>query len=245
MLTIEHVTKSYAKGNVKAVDDLSLTVKDGEIFGFIGPNGAGKTTTIRMITGILRPDTGSVTVNGFDVVKNPVEAKKTIGFVPDDQVVYDRLSGMEYLHFLADIYGVPAQVRKERIEKYLAMFEMEKAAGDKLNSYSHGMRQKIILTGALLSSPALWLLDEPLTGLDPRAAHLLKEEMREHCNRGNTVFFSTHVLDVAERLCDRVGIINKGRLVAVGTMEELRGGEKKDSLEDIFLELTGEEEAAE
>jgi ABC-2 type transport system ATP-binding protein len=244
MLTIEQVTKSYAKGNVKAVDDLSLTILDGEIFGFIGPNGAGKTTTIRMITGILRPDTGKITVNGHDIVKEPVEAKKTIGFVPDDQVVYDRLTGMEYLHFLADIYGVPAQVRKERIEKYLSMFEMEKAAGDKLNSYSHGMRQKIILTGALLSSPALWLLDEPLTGLDPRAAHLLKEEMRAHCAKGNTVFFSTHVLDVAERLCDRVGIINKGKLIAVGTMEELRGSEKKESLEDIFLELTGEEKEA-
>jgi ABC-2 type transport system ATP-binding protein len=238
MLTIEHVTKSYAKGNVKAVDDLSLTVKDGEIFGFIGPNGAGKTTTIRMITGILRPDTGSVTVNGFDVVKNPVEAKKTIGFVPDDQVVYDRLSGMEYLHFLADIYGVPAQVRKERIEKYLAMFEMEKAARDKLNSYSHGMRQKIILTGALLSSPALWLLDEPLTGLDPKSSLLLKEEMRAHCDAGKTVFFSTHVLEVAERLCDRIGIIKDGHLIAVGTLDELRGQEKNETLENIFFELT-------
>ena len=245
MLTLSHLSKAYAKGNVKAVDDLSLHVQRGEIFGFIGPNGAGKTTTIKMICGIINPDAGSICVHGHDLAKEPLAVKQDIGFVPAAASVYERLSGLEYLHFLADIYGVDAQTRAARMEKYLDMFELQDAADSPIKSYSRGMRQKLMLTGALLHHPPLWILDEPMVGLDPRAAHLLKQEMRAHCDAGNTVFFSTHVLDVAERLCDRIGIINHGRLVAVGTMEELRAGETGESLEELFLELTeGEEDRA-
>lgn len=239
MLTITHLSKSYARGSVKAVDDISLEVANGEIFGFIGPNGAGKTTTIKMIAGILPVDSGSITVNGFDVARRPIEAKRAMGYVPDTHDIYDKLTGMQYLNFIADVYEVPAETRRRNIGKYLEMFEMKNAAGELIKSYSHGMKQKIILAGALLHEPALWILDEPMTGLDPKASHLLKEEMRAHCDRGNTVFFSTHVLEVAEKLCDRIAIIRGGRIIAVGAMEELRSG-KDESLESIFLELTGE-----
>ena len=237
MLTIQNLSKSYAKSNVKAVDNISLDVRNGEIFGFIGPNGAGKTTTIKMIAGILPIDSGSITVNGFDVTHQPIEAKKSMGYVPDTHDIYDKLTGMQYLNFIADIYSVPVQTRKANIEKYLEMFEMKDAAGELIKSYSHGMKQKIILTGALLHEPHLWILDEPLTGLDPKAAHLLKEEMRAHCDRGNTVFFSTHVLEVAEKLCDRIAIIKSGHIIAAGTLDELRSGQD-ESLESLFLELT-------
>ncbi len=239
MLTLKNVSKSYSKGKIKAVDGITLEVKPGEIFGFLGPNGAGKTTTIKMITGILNIDEGSIMVNGFDIEKDPIKAKKSIGFVPDSQDVYDRLTGIEYLNFIADVYEVSSAERKQSIEKYLEMFDMTSAAGQPIRSYSHGMRQKIVLTGALLHNPPLWILDEPLTGLDPRAAHLLKEEMNKHCSRGNTVFFSTHVLEVAEKLCHRIGIINKGKIVAVGTIDQLRNS-ANESLENIFLELTDE-----
>lgn len=243
MLKLDHVSKSYAKGHVKAVDDLSLTVKQGEIFGFIGPNGAGKTTTIKMICGIINQDSGSIHINGHDIEKDPVEAKRAMGFVPDAANVYERLTGLEYLNFLADVYGVDTDTRAARMEKYLTMFEIKDAAGSLIKSYSRGMRQKLTLTGALLHNPPLWILDEPMSGLDPRAAHQIKQEMRAHCDAGNTVFFSTHVLEVAERLCDRIGIINKGRLIAVGTLDELRAGDQGESLETLFLELTdtGEE----
>jgi ABC-2 type transport system ATP-binding protein len=237
MLTVSHLSKAYSRGSVKAVDDISLEVADGEIFGFIGPNGAGKTTTIKMIAGILPVDSGSISVNGFDVTRQPIEAKKSMGYVPDTHDIYDKLTGMQYLNFIADVYEVPSDQRRRNIGKYLEMFEMANAAGELIKSYSHGMKQKIILAGALLHEPALWILDEPMTGLDPKAAHLLKEEMRAHCDRGNTVFFSTHVLEVAEKLCDRIAIIRAGRIVAVGAMDELRSG-KDESLENIFLELT-------
>lgn len=237
MLTVSHLSKAYSRGSVKAVDDISLEVADGEIFGFIGPNGAGKTTTIKMIAGILPVDSGSISVNGFDVTRQPLEAKKSMGYVPDTHDIYDKLTGMQYLNFIADVYEVPSDQRRRNIGKYLEMFEMANAAGELIKSYSHGMKQKIILAGALLHEPALWILDEPMTGLDPKAAHLLKEEMRAHCDRGNTVFFSTHVLEVAEKLCDRIAIIRAGRIVAVGAMDELRSG-KDESLENIFLELT-------
>ena len=241
MLHLDHLSKSYAKGGVKAVDDLSLIVQKGEIFGFIGPNGAGKTTTIKMICGIINPDRGSVTVNGHDIAKEPIAAKQSIGFVPDAATVFDRLTGLEYLNFLADVYGVDAGARAARMEKYLTMFEIKDAAGNLIRSYSRGMRQKLTVTGALLHNPSLWILDEPMTGLDPRAAHQLKQEMRAHCDEGNTVFFSTHVLEVAERLCDRIGIIDKGRLVAVGTLDELRTGDRGESLEELFLQLTDQD----
>lgn len=239
MLSIKKVSKSYSKGKIKAVDTISLEVKKGEIFGFLGPNGAGKTTTIKMISGILPIDEGTITINGYDIAKDAIRAKQNMGFVPDTHDVYERLTGIEYLNFIADVYGVSSAERKKNIEKYLEMFDMKSAAGQPIKSYSHGMKQKIILTGALLHQPPLWILDEPLTGLDPKAAHLLKEEMHRHCEKGNTVFFSTHVLEVAEKLCHRIGIINKGKIIAVGTLNELRQS-SSESLESIFLELTEE-----
>lgn len=238
MIQLKHLCKAYAKGSVRAVDDLTLHVNRGEIFGFIGPNGAGKTTTIKMLTGILRPDAGEVVIGGVSMQKDAIAAKRMIGYVPDGGEVYERLTGMEYLSFMADMYGVENAQRRERIGRYLEMFEMTQAAGDLVRSYSRGMRQKITLIGALIHQPALWVLDEPMVGLDPRAAHILKEEMRRHCESGNTVFFSTHVLDVAERLCDRIGIIQSGRLIAEGTMDELRSAEHAQTLESIFLEMT-------
>ena len=245
MLEINHVSKTYGRSNVKAVDDFTLTVNDGEIFGFIGPNGAGKSTTIKMITGILRPDEGRITVDGANVVKEPLTAKRRIGYVPETQDVYDRLTGRDYLNFIADIYGVSREARKKAMDKYLAMFDIENAMGDQLRTYSHGMKQKLLLTAALIPDPDLWVLDEPMVGLDPKSAHALKQEMRAHCAAGKTVFFSTHVLEVAEKLCDRIAIIDNGKLIAVGSVEELKhshdsgtlGGE---SLESIFLSLTEE-----
>ncbi|MGE5614091.1 MAG: ABC transporter ATP-binding protein [Bacillota bacterium] len=244
MIDIRNVSKSYNKGAVRAVDKLELHVKKGEIFGFLGPNGAGKTTTIKMIVGLLNPDEGDIFIDGTNIRDNPVEAKKKIGYVPDNPDLYERLTGVEYLKFMADIYQVPPDLRKERIEQYLEMFELKDVASDLIKSYSHGMKQKIAITGALIHDPDVWILDEPMVGLDPKSAHLLKNGMREHCDRGKTVFFSTHILEVAEKLCDRIGIIHKGRLIAVGTIDELKrsvelsGG--KESLENIFLEMTEE-----
>jgi len=238
MIDIINVSKSYNKGTVKAVDSLSLKVNKGEIFGFLGPNGAGKTTTIKMMVGLLNPDEGQIFINGKDISQNAIEAKKEMGFVPDTPNLYERLTGLEYLSFMADVYGVPAQERKKRIDHFLEMFGLTNAASDLIKTYSHGMKQKIALTGALIHNPAVWVLDEPMVGLDPKSSHLLKEQMREHCNNGNTVFFSTHILEVAEKLCDRIGIIHHGKLIAIGTMEELRQGDNADSLENIFLELT-------
>lgn len=237
MIELTNVSKSYNRGAVKAVDSLNLTVQSGEIFGFLGPNGAGKTTTIKMMVGLLTPDSGSIRINGVDAAAQPIESKRRIGFVPDNPDLYDRLTGMEYLNFIADIFRVPVTVRRERIQHFLGQFELGGAAGDLIQSYSHGMKQKLALTAALLHDPAVFILDEPLVGLDPRSAHLLKEILREQCNVGRTVFFSTHILEVAERLCDRIGIISHGRLIACGTMAELRG-QGSESLEKIFLELT-------
>ena len=242
MLSIRNITKRYAKNSQPAVDDLSLEIKRGEIFGFLGPNGAGKTTTIKLITGILPLDSGEITIDGHSIATDAVEAKRRFGYVPDTHDVYERMSGLEYINFVSDIYGVESSLRKQRLERYLAMFELEKAIADPVKSYSHGMKQKLCLIGALIHQPPLWILDEPMTGLDPQSAHKLKNEMREHCNQGNTVFFSTHVLDVAERLVDRIGIINKGKIIAVGTMEQLRAG-RDETLESLFLNLTGEGQA--
>jgi len=244
MIQFDHVVKQYGKSAARAVDDLSLKVEKGKIFGFIGPNGAGKTTSIRLLTGILQPTQGHVLIGGRDMAKEPLEAKRLIGFVPDSHEMYDRLTGMEYLHFMADIYGVGREDRKAHIEKYLALFELEDAVNDQIRSYSRGMRQKLTVIGALIHHPPIWVLDEPMVGLDPRAAHTLKQEMRRHCDEGNTVFFSTHVLEVAEKLCDEIAIIDKGRLVAQGTLEELRSGENGASLEQLFLSMTEAEEEA-
>jgi ABC-2 type transport system ATP-binding protein len=245
MIELQQVTKTYAKNNKKAVDDLTLKVEGGELFGFIGPNGAGKTTTIKLMTGILAPDEGTVTMAGHNMATDRIEAQKLIGYVPDGNDLYDRLTGMEYLNFMADVYQVDAARRKAHIEKYLNIFELEDAVNSQVRSYSKGMKQKLVVIGALIHNPPVWILDEPLGGLDPRAAHLLKEEMMRHCREGNTVFFSTHVLEVAEKLCTRIGVIDHGSLCAQGTLEELRSGEKGASLEDLFLELTddgGEEQ---
>ena len=245
MIELQQVTKTYAKNNKKAVDDLTLRVEGGELFGFIGPNGAGKTTTIKLMTGILTPDEGTVTMAGHDMAKDRIEAQRLIGYVPDGNDLYDRLTGMEYLNFMADVYQVDAARRKAHIEKYLEIFELKDAINSQVRSYSKGMKQKLLVIGALIHNPPVWILDEPLGGLDPRAAHLLKEEMIRHCKEGNTVFFSTHVLEVAEKLCTRIGVIDHGSLRALGTLEELRSGEKGASLEDLFLQLTddgGEEQ---
>lgn len=237
MIDIRNVSKTYS-GKVKAVNDLSLAMQPGEIIGFIGPNGAGKTTTIKMLTGILKADEGTITLNGIDIAKEPLKAKHQFGFVPDNPDLFLRLKGIEYLNFMADIYGVSAQDRRQRIERYGNLFEMSSALGDKILSYSHGMRQKIVLMGVLIHEPSIWILDEPLTGLDPQSAYALKELMREQAAAGKTVFFSTHVLDVAERLCTKVAIINKGTILYYGTLDELKANHPGKSLETIFLEVT-------
>ena len=238
MIELKQVTKTYAKNNKRAVDDLTLRVEGGELFGFIGPNGAGKTTTIKLMTGVLAPDEGTITMAGHNMAKDRIEAQRLIGYVPDGNDLYDRLTGMEYLNFMGDVYQVDAARRKAHIEKYLDIFELKDAINSQVRSYSKGMKQKLVVIGALIHNPPIWILDEPLGGLDPRAAHLLKEEMLRHCREGNTVFFSTHVLEVAEKLCTRIGVIDHGNLRAIGTLEELRSGEKGASLEDLFLELT-------
>jgi ABC-2 type transport system ATP-binding protein len=238
MIEVTNLSKSYARGQVKAVDNVSLSVRPGEIFGFLGPNGAGKTTTIKLITGLLTPDAGTVRVGDINLAADPIRAKRILGYVPDEPQVYDRLTGSEYLNFLADVYQVPAKERKQRVDRYLQMFELTDAIGELVQGYSHGMKQKLVLTGALLHTPQVWIMDEPMVGLDPRSAYLLKDLMAEHCRQGYTVFFSTHVLEVAERLCDRIAIINKGRLIACGTLDELKEHRERESLEQVFLELT-------
>ncbi|MCR4876023.1 MAG: ABC transporter ATP-binding protein [Clostridiales bacterium] len=238
MIDLKNVSRTYAKNNKKAVDDLTLHVEGGELFGFIGPNGAGKTTTIKLMTGILKPDQGTVTMAGHNMASDRLAAQRLIGFVPDGNDLYDRLTGMEYLNFMGDIYQVDSARRKAHIDKYLNIFELEDAINSQVRSYSRGMKQKLLVIGALIHNPPIWILDEPLGGLDPRAAHLLKEEMIRHCQAGNTVFFSTHVLEVAEKLCTRIGVIDHGSLRAQGTLEELKSGEKSSSLEELFLNLT-------
>lgn len=239
LLKLENISKSYNKGAVKAVDGVNLEVKPGEIFGFLGPNGAGKTTTIKMIVGLLKPDSGRININGVDIWQEPMKAKKIISYVPDSPEVYDKLKGIEYLNFIADMYEIPKDLRRERIEKYLEIFTLKDAVGDIIGSYSHGMKQKIVLIAALLHEPEMFILDEPMVGLDPKSSFELKEIMRERCKEGKSVFFSTHVLEVAEKLCDRIAIINKGKIIASGTMEELRKhSANTESLENIFLELT-------
>ena len=239
MIELFNVSKSYNRNKVKAVDNLTLTVKPGEIFGFLGPNGAGKTTTIKMIVGLLRPDSGRILVEGFDVGTDSLRSKQITTYVPDYPAIYDRLTGLEYLNFIGDVYGVPKEARLERIHRWLDIFELAQVITNPIQSYSHGMKQKIVLTASLLPAPRVMILDEPLVGLDPRAAYQLKDLFREHCEQGKTLLFSTHIMEVAEKLCDRIGIIHKGRLIACGTMQELKAlGQTEQSLESIFLELT-------
>lgn len=235
MLRIEHLTKSY--GEKKAVDDLSLHIKAGEIFGFIGHNGAGKSTTLKSAVGILQFDEGTIQIGGKDIRKEPVACKKMLAYIPDNPDLYEFMSGIKYLNFIADIFAIPAAERQEKIRKYSDLLELTSDLADPISAYSHGMKQKLTVISAWLHDPQLIVMDEPFVGLDPKASHLLKEMMREHCDRGGAIFFSTHVLEVAEKLCDKVAIIKQGRLVREGTMEEVRGD---DSLEEVFLELEAE-----
>ncbi|MDD2334647.1 MAG: ABC transporter ATP-binding protein, partial [Mesotoga sp.] len=228
-------------GSVKAVDDVSLTVKEGEIFGFLGPNGAGKTTTIKMIVGLLQPTSGSIHIDNIDVLTSPVEAKMKMGYVADEPLVMEKITGIQYLNMISDVFLVPPKTRAERASKLLQNFKLSDAIKDPVSTYSHGMRQKLSLVAALIHNPDLWILDEPIVGLDPESAFILKQMMRNHVKAGNTVFFSTHVMEVAERICDRIAIINKGKLEFVGTVEELRKLRGKGSLEELFLEVTGSE----
>ena len=235
MLNIEHLTKTY--GDKKAVDDLSLHIASGEIYGFIGHNGAGKTTTLKSIAGILQFDSGEITIGGVSVRRDPVVCKKQMAYIPDNPDLYEFMTGAKYLNFIADIFGVSAEDRKARIHKYAGMFELTDDLAQPIAAYSHGMKQKLAIISAWMHDPKLILMDEPFVGLDPKAAHLLKEMMRELCDAGGAIFFSTHVLEVAEKLCDKVAIIKGGKLIRSGTMEEVKGD---DSLEEVFLELEGE-----
>ena len=235
MLRIEHLTKSY--GSKKAVDDLTLHIRPGEIYGFIGHNGAGKTTTIKACCGIMSFDEGEIYIDGKNVKTQPLECKRVLSYIPDNPDLYDFLSGIKYLNFVCDIFGVPQAERQERIHRYADLFELTADLAEPISAYSHGMKQKLAIISALVHSPKLIIMDEPFVGLDPVASHKLKGIMREHCNAGGAIFFSTHVLEVAEKLCDMVAIIKGGRLIKSGTMDEVRGD---DSLEDVFLELEEE-----
>lgn len=238
------LTKTF--GTKTAVDQVSFQVNAGEIFGFLGPNGAGKTTTLKMIVGLLLPTSGSVQVGGFDVVSDPVAAKAISGYVPDEPNLYGKLSGREFLRFIGDLYNLPADQVARRSEELFKLFSLTEAADQMLESYSHGMRQKASLAGALLHDPKVLILDEPTVGLDPKSARLIKDILRQLAERGTAIMLSTHILEIAERMCDRIGIINQGKLIAMGTMQELRNADASGaSLEDIFLSLTGGTEYAE
>lgn len=236
MLILNHVSKIYSNGKC-AVDHLSIDLKAGEIVGFIGPNGAGKTTTLKMITGILAPTEGQVLINGIDMIKNPVTAKGQFTFVPDHPEIYDGIKGIDYLNFIADMYDVPLKGRQEQILSLTKRFQIDDALGQSINQYSHGMRQKLMICGALLPDTKLFILDEPHVGLDPQSAKVLKDVMREHCQKGGTVLFSSHVLEVVENLCDRVAIIHKGKLLVQDTLDNIKAN-RDISLEDLFLEMT-------
>ena len=235
MLKIEHLTKTY--GDKKAVDDLSLHIKPGEIYGFIGHNGAGKTTTIKSCCGILSFDGGEIYVDGTSIKTNSIECKSKIAYIPDNPDLYEFMTGIQYLNFVADIFAVSADDRQSRIHKYADAFEITKDLAQPVSAYSHGMKQKLAIISALIHNPKLVIMDEPFVGLDPKASHLLKGYMRDICDNGGAIFFSTHVLEVAEKLCDKVAIIKGGKLIKSGSMEEVKGD---DSLEDVFLELEDE-----
>lgn len=246
MIQVEHITKQYGK-EFKAVDDISFSIEPGEIVGFVGQNGAGKTTTIKMLTSVLKPTSGTIQIHGYDIQKEALQAKQAIAYVADNPDMFLRLTGLEFIHLMADIYQVPAEVRGERIRKMAERFEITDMLNQPMNDYSHGMRQKMMICAALIHNPPVWILDEPMTGLDPKAAYELKNMMREHAKEGNCVFFSTHVLEVAEQLCDRIIIIRHGSLVFTGTLDELRTEYPDMTLEQIFLQINGElqEETAE
>ena len=240
MITLDKVTKVFA--SEKVIDDISFEIDEGKITGFLGPNGAGKTTTLKMITGVLRPNKGKIIINGKDIVKNSVEAKYEFGFVPDNRDMFLRLRGIEYLMFVSDIYSVPIPQRNEKIEKLSDIFEMEKDLYSTIQTYSNGMRQKLMIIASLIHNPNIWILDEPITGLDPKAINALIKIMKEYVQEGKTVFFSTHLLDVAEKICDKVILINKGKIIINNEVSKIRESLNTDvSLENIFLELTKDE----
>ena len=236
MIEIKNVTKTF-NGNVVAIDDLSLTIPDGKIVGFIGLNGAGKTTLIKMMTGILKADKGTIQINGLDIVKDALKTKQNIGYITDSPDMFLRLTGIEFINFISDIYKVPVEVRKERIDYFVKEFGLENLLDKPMQGYSHGMRQKMMVVAALVHEPSVWILDEPMIGLDPKSAVALKRMMKEHVKRGNTVFFSTHVLEVAEKLCDEIAIIDKGKIIYFGTLDNLIKKYKKKDLEELFLEV--------
>ncbi len=237
MLEIKNLTKKF--GDKVAVGNIDLSVKSGEIYGFLGPNGAGKTTTIKMIVGMLMPDGGSISVDGIDAINDDVEAKRQIAYVPDSPEIYDIMTGRQYLNFIADVFELSDEERNKQIDRYAEVFEMKENLDVMIAGYSHGMKQKIVIMGALIHSPKLLILDEPMVGLDAKSSFRLKEIMRALADEGRTVFFSTHVMEVAENLCDRIGIINRGKIIAVGTLDEIKAAAKDTgSLEKIFLELT-------
>lgn len=235
MLYIKNLTKTY--GEKKAVDDLSLHIAPGEIYGFIGHNGAGKTTTLKSVTGILQFDSGEITIGGKSIQKDPIGCKAQMAYIPDNPDLYEFMTGIKYLNFIADIFQIPSDLRQERIRKYADLFELTDDLAEPIAAYSHGMKQKLAIISAWLHAPRLVIMDEPFVGLDPKASHILKGMMRELCDQGGAIFFSTHVLEVAEKLCDKVAIIKGGKLIRFGTMEEVRGD---DSLEEVFLELEDE-----
>ena len=235
MLNIQHLTKVY--GDKKAVDDLSLHIAPGEIYGFIGHNGAGKTTTIKSVAGILNFDSGEITIGGTSIKSDPLACKRKIAYIPDNPDLYDFMSAIQYLNFIADVFGVSTAERKQRIYEYADMFELTESLSQPIAAFSHGMKQKLAIISAWLHKPQLIIMDEPFVGLDPKVSHTLKGMMRDMCNSGGAIFFSTHVLEVAEKLCDKVAIIKDGKLIRFGTMEDVKGD---DSLEDVFLELEGE-----
>lgn len=237
MLKIEHLTKTY--GEKRAVDDLTLTIAPGEIYGFIGHNGAGKTTTLKACVGLIDFDEGEITIDGHSVKTDPLACKRELAYIPDNPDIYDFLTGIRYLNFIADVFGVDGATRAERIRKYADLFEITGDLATPISAYSHGMKQKLVIISAWLHAPKLILMDEPFVGLDPKASHILKEMMREHCEAGGAIFFSTHVLDVAEKLCDKVAIIKGGKLLVTGSMEEVKG---QESLEDVFLELEDDDD---
>jgi ABC-2 type transport system ATP-binding protein len=238
VIRLEHLTKLY--GSFRAVDDIALHVPKGALYGFLGPNGAGKTTTLRMIAGILRPTAGRIVIGGHDIAIEPIAAKRRLGFIPDRPFVYDKLTGAEFLRFVAGLYGQDGQLIERRIDELLDIFELSSWKNELVESYSHGMRQKLIISSALIHRPEVIVVDEPMVGLDPRGARLLKDLFREFCARGGTILMSTHTLEIAEALCDRIAIIQGGKIVAAGTMAELRAQHAADvGLEDLFLRLTG------
>ena len=240
MIQITNITKTY-NGTIRAVDNLNLTVNNGEIVGFIGPNGAGKTTPLKMMTGILKPDSGTILINEFDMQKEPLKAKQVIGYIADSPDMFLRLKGIEFMNLISDIYNVPTKTRQERIKTFANRFDLVEVLDKPMQSYSHGMRQKMMVAAALVHDPAVWILDEPLTGLDPKSAYELKKMLREHADEGYSDLFSTHVLEVAEKLCDKIIIINHGQTLFYGTLDELIHHYPDMDLEKIFLEMTAHE----